>query len=176
MGGAAPGSPDNPFWEFSLAVYGRAGVAAACLSLQDRRGLDVNLVLFCCWAGCGGRQLDDADLARLITAAGPWQTHVVAPLRAARRWLKTEAPESDLRQRLQTVELEAEAIEQRRLHDTLPLVAGPGAPGLAAGNMLAYLAVQDVAPEAADVVDLAAILRGCYPDLAPLQAVWAVTD
>jgi uncharacterized protein (TIGR02444 family) len=176
VGGAAPEVPDNPFWEFSLAVYGRAGVAAACLSLQDRRGLDVNLVLFCCWAGSRGRKLADADLARLMAAAGPWQAHVVAPVRAARRWLKAEAPESALRQCLRTIELEAEAMEQRRLHDTLPLAASPGEPGLAGGNMLAYLTVLGIAPEATDVADLAAILRGCYPDLAPLQAIWAVTD
>jgi len=39
----------NPFWDFSLAVYRRPGVAAACLRLQDEAGVDVNLLLYFCW-------------------------------------------------------------------------------------------------------------------------------
>ena len=56
----------NPFWDFSLAVWGREAVEPACLDLQERHGLDVNLLLFCGWAGRRGRALDDADIARLI--------------------------------------------------------------------------------------------------------------
>ena len=40
-------SRDNPFWNYSLALYARAEVAKTCLALQDRLGLDVNLLLFC---------------------------------------------------------------------------------------------------------------------------------
>ncbi len=39
-----PGSTPHPFWNFSLEVYGGEGVARACLELQDRRGVDVNLL------------------------------------------------------------------------------------------------------------------------------------
>ena len=67
---------DNPFWDFSLAVYHRPGVAQACLALQDRRGLDVNLLLFCCWAGSLGRRLEPQDIARLRRAVGDWQERV----------------------------------------------------------------------------------------------------
>jgi uncharacterized protein (TIGR02444 family) len=38
--------PDDPFWRFSLDLYGRPGVAPACLALQDEAGADVNLVLY----------------------------------------------------------------------------------------------------------------------------------
>ena len=170
----------NPFWDFSLAVYGREGVATACLALQDRHGLDVNLALYCAWAGHRGRALSAVDLARLTAVARSWQADVVAPLRAIRRHLKalTALPESaaeQLRTRVKEIELEAEAVEQRMLYEALPVADGRGAPAIAGGNMVAYLESLGIAPDATDVADLAAIARGCFPDLPPLQAVWAVT-
>jgi len=163
----------NPFWEFSLGVYGREDVAAACLALQDRHGVDVNLLLYCAWAG---QILSAAEIARLVAATRSWQADVIGPLRAVRRHLKSvrAAPEH-LRARIKTAELEAEAVEQQMLYDALALDAGQGTPADAGGNMVAYLETLDINPDAADVANLAAILRGCYPDLPPLQAVWAVT-
>ena len=38
-------------WRFSLAVYGRAGVAPECLDVQERFSVDVNLLLFCAYVG-----------------------------------------------------------------------------------------------------------------------------
>lgn len=170
----------NPFWEFSLGVYGREDVAAACLALQDRHGVDVNLVLYCAWAGSRARTLAAAELIGLMAATRSWQADVVTPLRAVRRHLKTAgaAPKpaiKQLRARIKAAELEAEAVEQQILFEALALDAGQGAPAVAGRNMLAYLEAQDITPDAADVADLAAILRGCYPELPPLQAVWAVT-
>ena len=59
--------PPTPFWDFSLAVYGRPGVAPACLALQQRHGADVNLLLFCAWFGAAHRgrlTADDVDAVR----------------------------------------------------------------------------------------------------------------
>src|SRR4051794_40049185 len=39
------------FWRFSLALYARPGVADALIALQDRAGLDVNVILFGLWIG-----------------------------------------------------------------------------------------------------------------------------
>ena len=61
---------DGRFWAFSLEVYGRPGVAPACLALQDRHGLDVNLLLFCCWAASQGVTLDQRTLAAAEEAVG----------------------------------------------------------------------------------------------------------
>jgi uncharacterized protein (TIGR02444 family) len=167
---------ENPFWDFSLAVYGREGVAAACLGLQERHGLDVNLLLFGCWAGRRGRVLEAAEVARLIEAAGPWHEGVVRPLRAARRWLKAQdtASKSEaeaLRARVKAAELSAEEIEQGLIAAALPVAAGEGAPGLAAANMNAYLDALGAARGADDTADLAAVLRGVWPELRPLDAV-----
>ena len=65
--------PDPGLWDFSLALYARPGAAEACLALQERHGTDVNLLLFCCWAGSRGRGLSGAELAGLIAVVSEWQ-------------------------------------------------------------------------------------------------------
>jgi uncharacterized protein (TIGR02444 family) len=69
------------FWESSLALYRRPGVPEACLRLQDRDGLDVNLVLWCVWLGVTGRPLDEDLLGRAMAAVAPWRARAVLPLR-----------------------------------------------------------------------------------------------
>jgi uncharacterized protein (TIGR02444 family) len=165
----------NPFWDFSLRVYGRDGVAAACLTLQDRHSIDVNLLLFCLWAGHRGHAVTEAELSLLIAATQSWQQNVITPLRAVRRHLKAlDLADETLRTHVKDAELKAEEVEQRILFDTLAIADGPGAPGLAGGNAIAYLTALGVAADAADVANLATVLRGCYPDMSPLRAVWAV--
>ena len=56
----------HPFWNFSLEIYSGEGVAEACLDLQERRGCDVNILLFCCWLGASGRPTLTADRLRAL--------------------------------------------------------------------------------------------------------------
>ena len=163
---------DNPFWDFSLAAYHRPGVAQACLALQDRSGLDVNLLLFCCWAGSQGWHLDFAALARLAAAVGDWQRSVVSPLRAARRHLKelpdeTSSQAGALRRSVKDCELAAERIEQDLLHDaSLGLrgkpCQGDAAADCAAANLKSYLALSGVPMQADARSDLESILSGVF--------------
>ncbi|MDX1574760.1 MAG: TIGR02444 family protein [Kiloniellales bacterium] len=171
---------ENPFWDFSLAVYNRPGVAEACLALQDRRGLDVNLLLFCCWAGSVGRPLGPRDIARLRGAVDDWQQGIVGPLRAVRRRLKglsdVAAGEGGaLRQAVKDCELEAERIEQAMLHAALAgLSTEPSEPAdpaaCGAANLTAYLQAASLEADPADRQDLEAILRGAFDGLAPEDA------
>lgn len=114
---------DNPFWQFSLAVYARPGVADECLALQKHLNIDVNVLLCCAWIGnaykvrLGDEQLQ--DLGALILA---WQRTVVRPLRAARQDIKqmpsmSETAVKDLRQDIACLELRAEQIEQAMLFE-----------------------------------------------------------
>ena len=81
--------PDHPFWDFSLQVYGRDGVGAACIHLQEHHGIDVNVMLFCLWFGETGRGVLDADeLASMKAATDRWHQEVVMGLRGVRRILK----------------------------------------------------------------------------------------
>ncbi|HEX3498043.1 MAG TPA: TIGR02444 family protein [Stellaceae bacterium] len=114
----APSADADEFWAFSLAVYSRPAVAAACLRLQDELGLDVNLLLLCCWLARSGRgRLSADDLAAAEARAAPWRRTVVEPLRAIRRALKTMADtaSASLYAEIKRLELRAEREEQRKL-------------------------------------------------------------
>jgi uncharacterized protein (TIGR02444 family) len=105
-------------WAFSLDFYARPGVSEALIELQDRAGLDVNLILFALWHGLSGRgRLDYERLAIAYQAARAIQTEIVMPLRALRRRFRTD-PDPDiqrLREAIKALELDAEKIAQARL-------------------------------------------------------------
>ncbi|WP_299617336.1 TIGR02444 family protein [Pelagibius sp.] len=169
--------PENPFWDFSLEAYERMGVAEACLGLQDRYGIDVNLLLFAAWAGSCGRALTGNEMAAMIAAAAAWQVEVVRPLRGVRRWLKQQdqVPEAlgeELRGQVKALELQAEMLEQLLLHEELRVDPADPDPRLAAANMRLYLASFAPRPSDADLADLAVILRGSCPEVTPLEAIW----
>ena len=68
-------------WEFSLETYGRPGVQSACLNLQENMGMDVNILLYCCWRGA----MEAEELETLMAELAPWQRDVVGGLRTVRR-------------------------------------------------------------------------------------------
>ncbi|WP_051285174.1 TIGR02444 family protein [Nisaea denitrificans] len=139
--------PDTPFWTYSLATYGRKDVTAGCLALQDRFGLDVNLILLCCWLGSRGTALDRAKADQAVALAGEWANPVIAPLRAVRRHLKpmtADAHVASFHKQLAALELEAEQIQQHRLFECFAaLPADPAAAPLptTANNLALYLTV-----------------------------------
>lgn len=107
---------------FALALYGEAGVAEACLLLQDRAGVDVNLLLCAAFLGVRrGHLLDPAGVKHLQGEVAPWHREIVGGLRAVRRRLKSgPAPAPDawterLREQVKALEIEAELIELDRL-------------------------------------------------------------
>src|ERR1700738_5469821 len=70
-------------WRFSCAFYAQPGVSEALLALQDRAGLDVNLILFALWQGaCGRRRLSHAELMAAERSAGPIRAGIGLSLRA----------------------------------------------------------------------------------------------
>ncbi len=162
----------NPFWDFSLKLYVREGVAAACLEMQDRMEVDVNLLLFCCWAGSQGRALSGAEIDSLIATTRDWRDQVIRPLRGARRWLKeaTLPGAADLRGDIKASELAAEAIQQDILHRALPVSAGAPSSSAVAANLRAYLAAEGCRPGDRDMDALTTLLCAAAPGLDPCQA------
>ncbi|MBI5069612.1 MAG: TIGR02444 family protein [Deltaproteobacteria bacterium] len=107
-------------WRFSLALYARPGVEAACLWLQERWGADVNLLLLCCWLERLGRRADAALLRRAQRQVAGWRAEAVLPLRRVRRRLRRIAGPArawvePVRRAAQAAELRAEQVEQRLL-------------------------------------------------------------
>jgi uncharacterized protein (TIGR02444 family) len=124
-------SAAGDLWTWAVAAYGRDGVAETCLSLQDRDGQCVPLLLFGAWAASTGRPLDDEAVEAACDVARVWQEQAIAPLRAVRRALKPPlidmeaAAREDVRRQVKAVELEA---EKRLLEGLAPLAGAPGAP------------------------------------------------
>ncbi len=84
---------DHPFWDFSLRVYGNDGVPAACIALQERHGIDVNLMLFSAWIGESGRGvLSGSDLEAALAATTALNRDIVCALRVIRDRLKGGMP------------------------------------------------------------------------------------
>ena len=114
----ASAAPEEAFWRFSLNFYELPAVAQALLALQDRDGLDINLILFALWFGISGRgRLDSGALTAADRAIGKIRTEIVEPLRSLRRKLK-EHPDRDvqrLREGIKALELEGEKLVQTRL-------------------------------------------------------------
>lgn len=114
----------NPFWEFANRAYAVEDVEKACLALQNRLGLDVNMVLFCVWLAYRGDRGGSLaqHLAGALKLSRDWQSRMIEPLRSCRNNLK-EAIETGnisgadkdaalaLRERLKTDELELEAMQ-----------------------------------------------------------------
>jgi uncharacterized protein (TIGR02444 family) len=151
------------FWSFSLQVYGKPGVAEACIALQDGLGLDVNLLLYCCWHGRAHRKLDEAALRHAMAAVEGWQREVVQPLRAVRRRLKSGVPPITareclaLRRKVTDLEIEGERIAQTAL-EALP--APPAARRSAvAANLELYLRLRG--REVAKAPELGVLIEAC---------------
>ena len=156
-------------WRFSCAFYAQPGVSEALLALQDRAGLDVNLILFVLWQGaCGRRRLSHAELIAAERSAGPIRAAIVLPLRALRRELRSDrdADVQRLRERIKTLEIAAERIIQRRLARLAGTPASDVPPAARAAAVQANLAIV-LGPKMADAAEatrirqaLEAFLRG----------------
>ncbi len=168
--------PDHPFWDFSLDLYGRDEVAEACLALQERHGLDVNLLLFCIWVGRAGHPALDANgIAEMLDRVADWHGEIVRALRRVRRLLKEplgpipEGLQKALRRRVQKIEIEAEHVEQLVLAhgfaDRADNAHAAERAATACRNVAAYLAVLGVEPDEDDAGHLEPILAGAFADM-----------
>jgi len=117
--------PESLFWNYSCQLFQIADVADTCLQIQNSLDADVNLLLFCCWAGDNHHPLNKLDIDKLIQASEPWQTAIIKPLRDARRLMKNQiiAMPANLHKQtianLSEMELNAEHMAQLDLEKTI---------------------------------------------------------
>ncbi len=166
----APEDPSNPFWGYSLRLYGSGEVAPLCLRLQDGWGLDVNLLLYCLWRGAQGHSLSLEGMARISTPTAAWRQEVVEPLRKTRRWLKgrdegVAAKASGLRDQIKALELAAEKCQQDWLADQELTFTSAPAPLASAKNLALYLEQEAVTPNSELIAVLARLLTEAFPQL-----------
>jgi uncharacterized protein (TIGR02444 family) len=169
-------------WDFAVTVYGRPGVRAACLALQDRCGADVVAMLALLNRAALGLGVLPAERVReALASAAPWRAQAVLPLRRIRRALKhfrfgDGAPDpqvESVRAAVAEAELAAERVELERLTAALGTREAPSAPpiaGCAAGPaadgaalLALYLRVAGLAVDGQGRADLATLLGACFP-------------
>ena len=99
-------------WDWAVSTYARAGVAPACLALQDEHGQSVSYLLWAAWA----QVADPRSLVRAADIARRWEAQALAPLRDLRRALKPGFPgvpdsaREALREDVKAAELRAERV------------------------------------------------------------------
>jgi uncharacterized protein (TIGR02444 family) len=130
---SAPVEMESPLWRFSLAVYRGAGVQEECLDVQERHGVDVNLLMLCAYVGAiEGAVLSASDVAEALEASGAWHGNVVKALRQVRQTMKpwgagegtfSRVVEA-VRVKVKGAELESEQIEQAMMWAWLRAQAG----------------------------------------------------
>jgi uncharacterized protein (TIGR02444 family) len=109
------------FWDFSIRTYRTDDVPGACISLQEERGVDVNMLLYCCWFGMTRGEQRASFIQDVFEFSENWAKNVVRPLRQVRTWMKSDGcPDprmvnevcSGLRDKIKGNELAAEKIQQ----------------------------------------------------------------
>lgn len=134
---------DNPFWNFSLAVYAAPGVAAECLALQRAIDIDVNALLFCAWFGNAKRiALSNDNLQTIDSRVLTWHETVIRRLRTTRQDIKPMPAMADdsvreLRADIARIELRAEQIEQAMLFE-LAQELEDGAPAITVAEAIRH--------------------------------------
>lgn len=110
---------DHNLWAFACEVYSQSGVADACIHLQDHYGLDVPLLLFCCWYGRYYGELSPLQIQQALSFSKGWSANTTQPLRAIRRnmkssygqqWPLAEGEWLSLREQVKSAELESERL------------------------------------------------------------------
>ena len=122
----------NPFWEFAICAYRQKGVDKALLALQNRLGVDVNMILLCAWLAYRGSNdnLLTQHLNDAVKLSHKWQLNLVQPIRACREHLKVIINEGGLvsrnrevvialRERIKGNELDLEALEILSLYELI---------------------------------------------------------
>ena len=116
---------ENVFWVYSQALYQTTDVEKICLAYQQKLACNVNLLLFCCWAGVQGRQFSAEEIASAADLIRNWDSQVVQQLRQLRQLVKSvdETDAHAFREQMGELEIIAEQIVQNSLYqwwDELP--------------------------------------------------------
>ena len=139
----------NPFWDYSLATYGRPQVAEICLALQDNFEIDVNFLLYALWLGSGGYELTETHLSALEGEVARWRAEVLKPLRALRRQLPVDGPGAAIRDEIRAIELRAERRQQDLMYlyrESAELESTTGALPIVNLERVAALFAGDIGP------------------------------
>ena len=166
--------PSHPFWEFSLSVYSEDSVKKACLDLQDRHDLNVNIILFCCWIAASSRgRLNQEDLSQALFAIRQWHDGITLGLRQIRNHLSDFGLPiwaKELRKDVLNSEIAAEQVEQLLLAKTIKRPVLEVRATLqkamdAVSNVSSYAKLQGLKLEVCDLRSIHQIMSSVFPQI-----------
>ena len=113
----------DSLWSDMNRLYKSRAVAELCISLQAEFDVDVPVFLFLTLADRSGLGCEDQAFRIFLDLAGDWREYVVRPLKSVRQALKEHcgsADESELREEIKRIELQAEKLHVVRLAENFP--------------------------------------------------------
>jgi uncharacterized protein (TIGR02444 family) len=170
--------PSHPFWDYALPLHETKGVGEAVIALQDRHGVNVNVMLLSCWVGATGRgRLGEDGVRKAIEASRTWNRDVVQQLRQVRRVMRPGIPPIDkalsdsIRRRILEIELDCERAEIVMLGQAFDRAAREGLPAHeraddVAANLRDYFNVMGIKPANDDFGYVHAVIGAAVPDIA----------
>jgi uncharacterized protein (TIGR02444 family) len=170
--------PSHPFWDFALPLHEAKGVGEAVIAMQDRHGVNVNVLLLSCWVGATGRgRLGEEGVRQAIAAADKWNREVVQQLRNVRRVMRPGIPPIDkavsdsLRRRILEVEIDCERAEIVMLGQALDRAADEARSAEAraedvAANLRDYFKALGKTPDTDDLAYMESLITAAVPDIA----------
>lgn len=162
---------NHPFWKFSIKIYAEPQVEKALLQLQDKHGLNINLILYCCWYAFRGQgRLNKNELKDLIQCVQYWHDKVTLPLRRLRLVIKKYKEKTSLQSLYTDIlqhELFAEQVEQLLLADISVYQAKPIRTSLqkimdSCKNIITYCQVIKVSLQEKDETEITEVLAAIF--------------
>ena len=164
MTSAGAGRSAWSLWRYARSLYARPGVASACLALQDRHSVDVNILVFCCWRARHRRALSEAQCREAVALTGRWRNEIVVPVRRVRRDVAARRGETPAiaaaYAALKACELELERQQHAMLADSCPENAGLAVDMAGALRLLAAALGIDHRPDANEALATVARAAG----------------
>lgn len=108
----------DALWDYCTRLYANNPVEKACLLLQDKHQLNVNLVLTCFWLSHELHEVQTKTFfKKLLAEIDPIQKTIINPVRTSRKNLKLKPSrwpdefKTEVRENLLQIELNAEKLQ-----------------------------------------------------------------
>lgn len=172
--------PSHPFWHFSLQIYEQDLARQTLLNLQNKHGLNINLILFSCWhAATNQGQINKQEVKHLLATIHHWHERIIVQLRGIRDRLKHASAHEwshTVRQEVLATELAAEHVEQLLLTDAYFKKPQRNRRSVqqkatnACQNILSYSSILFVNFDVEDCNLIAQLLKVVFNELNPIEA------
>ncbi|MBY5993053.1 TIGR02444 family protein [Ferrimonas balearica] len=133
----------DAYWQFSEGVWRQPGARHTALEMQDRYGLEPNLLLLALMLEQQGQFLDEQQFRQLELAQSSWSQRMLTPYRQLRRLAKHSLPEASYRQML-----EVELVMEKRSQQLILKELAHQQPAAEGDNLVACLEAQGIDPQA----------------------------